>query len=98
MSVEEVNAIVLEGFKIIKLDKFEYLKCQKNNSLLVAENQKLDGNGVIELAGSGCLYLHELTADGSLSNSQQTKGTADQLIANAKAAIERIKVSSQLYC
>ena len=94
MSAEEVNAIVLEGFKIIKLDKFEYLKCQKNNSLLVAENQKLDGNGVIELAGSGCLYLHELTADGSLTSSQQTKGMADRLIRNAKAAIERIKVSS----
>ena len=37
--------------KIIKLDKFEYLKFQ-NSSLLVAENQKLGGNGMIELAGS----------------------------------------------
>ena len=105
MSAEEVNIIVLEGFKVINLVKFEYLKCQKNNSLIVAENQKLDGNGVIELAGSGCLYLHDVgtndpnlqresTPHNSLTNSQQTKDTADRLIANAKAAIERIKVST----
>ena len=60
---------MLQAFQVIKLDNYEYLKCCKDSSLINFDNQMLDANGLIMLAGSGCLYLHELPA---LSSSTAT--------------------------
>lgn len=67
MSYGEVHAVVLQGFEAIKLENFQYLQCHKDSTLVIFENQKLDGNGVISLAGFGSLYLHELSLPSSTS-------------------------------
>ena len=60
MSCNEARMSVLQMFQKIKLQNFLYLKCNKDSTLDVSENQLLDGNGIITLAGCGSLYLHEL--------------------------------------
>ena len=72
MSSSEVQVLVLKVFKSINLENFKYLKCCKDSHLIVFEKQKLDGNGVIALAGCGCLYLQELPS----SSCSITKVTA----------------------
>ena len=72
MSSSEVQVLVLKVFKSINLENFQYLKCCKDSHLIVFEKQKLDGNGVIALAGCGCLYLQELPS----SSCSITKVTA----------------------
>ena len=41
------------------MENFVYLQAQRNNNLTVFKDQKLTGNEIITLAGSGCLYLQE---------------------------------------
>lgn len=59
MSESHCQDTILDAFKTIGLKKFYYLQAQKNHSLQLAPNQILDGNSVINLAGSGSLYLQE---------------------------------------
>ena len=67
MSCNEVQMLVLQAFQVIKLENYEYLKCRKDSSLIKFDNQILDANGVIMLAGSGCLYIHELSSTATCS-------------------------------
>jgi len=82
LSEEEVTTLIRDGFKAINLEEFEYLQCCKNSSLKVAVKQNLNGNEVVTLAGSGCLYVHELAG-----------GKIERLISNAKEIVEKVKVS-----
>ena len=56
MSQEEVRRVILEGFQI---QDFRFLKGNRENTLKVHEAQTLDGNGTIQLAGFGSLYVQE---------------------------------------
>lgn len=56
MSEEEVRRVILEGFQI---KNFQFLKGNRENTLKVHEAQALDGNGAIQLAGFGSLYVQE---------------------------------------
>ena len=75
MSCNEVQMLVLQAFRIIKLENYEYLKCRKDSSLIKFDNQMLDANGLIMLAGSGCLYLHELSSTATCSMATCTVST-----------------------
>ena len=66
--------------------KFLFLQCHKDHTLSVAGKQELDGNGVIELAKHGALYLTEKfdetassmsTSDGTVLKEIITSGTID---------------------
>ena len=56
MSQEEVRRVILEGFQI---NDFQFLKGYQVNTLKVHDAQALDGNGAIQLAGFGSLYIQE---------------------------------------
>ena len=74
-SEDEVRSTIIQGFKDIELKNFQYLRARKDNSLSPAENQKLDGVGIISLAGCGSLYLQEVAT--SLSASSSAKLASD---------------------
>ena len=59
MSEDEARVLITHTFNNIKLDSYEYLQCH-GNILFVCENQKLIGNNIINLVGSGSLYIKEL--------------------------------------
>jgi len=52
MKTSEVTDIISKGFQ-----GFNVLLCGQDNMLTKFENQKLDGNGIIDLAGQGSAYL-----------------------------------------
>lgn len=56
MSEGEVRRVILDGFQI---KYFRFLKGNRDNTLKVHEAQALDGNGAIQLADFGSLYIHE---------------------------------------
>lgn len=58
-SSEEIKELINEVFSGFSSD-FIFLEGQKNNSIHVASKQGLDGQGVIDLARHGSLYLKEL--------------------------------------
>lgn len=76
MSECDCQDVILDAFKAVGLKNFYYLQVQKNHSLQLVPSQIRDGNSVINLAGSGCLYLQEANdkdthGDPSLSPSAQ---------------------------
>jgi hypothetical protein len=58
ISKDEVQEIIPASFPEFS-KKFMFLQGHKNNTLSLFSNQDLDGNGVIELAKHGSLYLLE---------------------------------------
>ena len=67
MTSQEVNTAITTSFAGIYLKQFRYLQGRNDNSITVAENHELNGNGVITLAGSGSLYLKEVPCQESVS-------------------------------
>jgi hypothetical protein len=59
MSEDEVRVLITNLFEKINLISFAYLRCQ-GNTLSLCENQSLNGNDIINLIGSGCLYIQEI--------------------------------------
>ena len=57
MTVQDVRNILVEGFKEFDLQNVQYLICGQDNILTKLENQELDGDGIIDLAGQGSVYL-----------------------------------------
>ena len=91
MSSNEVHMMVYRAFQVIKLQNFQYLKCCKDSSLSISENQMLDGNGVITLYGCGSLYLHELPLPSS--SCSITKATN----ASAASTTSTVAISTDMY-
>ena len=58
MSIDEVcKTIVAEFSNISGIESAQFLCCEPSNVLCLSKTQELDGDGVIELAGQGSLYL-----------------------------------------
>jgi hypothetical protein len=88
-------------------ENFEALKCSshKNNSLSVAKEQNLDGVGLINLAGSGSLYLKlspknvsespAVTASTSTSSNRTDSATdsVKKTLEKANDILEKLRVS-----
>ena len=64
MSEKEVNDVILENLGI---RGFRYLMSLKDNTLTVAKKQRLDGYGIIQMAGSGRVYLQEYLSSSSVA-------------------------------
>ena len=58
MKASEVRNIICRAFSEFQgVETAQYLRCEKNNIMLLNENQELDGDDIIDLAGQGSLYL-----------------------------------------
>ena len=58
MKASEVRNVICSAFsEFQRVETAQYLRCEKNNVMLLNENQELDGDDVIDLAGQGSLYL-----------------------------------------
>lgn len=85
MSESHCQDIILDAFKNIGLKKFRYLQVQKDHSLKHVSDQILDGNSVINLAGSGSLYLQEIRNEDAPDDS--TCPSASSLTQSSKAHV-----------
>lgn len=88
LSNVEVESIILNRFEDLGVKKFKFLQACKDNSLKLAENQTLDGNSTIGLAGSGSLYLQQTSIS---DDGPSTSGTSSESGVNKK---KRISISS----
>ena len=61
MTSIEVKKAISTGFENVVLEKFYYMKALQNNTLEFADNQELNGDGLIGLCGSGSLYITEVS-------------------------------------
>lgn len=60
MTSIEVQKCVEDSFKGLgDVSNLHFLHARQDNTLQVADNQKLDGVGVIKLAGCGSLYMKQ---------------------------------------
>ena len=55
MTTQEVRNTT--GFLSFNVEKIQFLSCGQDNVLVKYENQDLHGDGIIELAGQGNVYL-----------------------------------------
>ena len=67
MSEKEVNDVILHAFENLGIRRFRYLIPLKDNTLTVAQKQRLDGYGIIQMAGSGRVYLQECLPSSSVA-------------------------------
>ena len=101
MTEEEVQQVILEGFGI---KAFEFLQGSRDNTLKVNATQSLDGNGAIQLAGSGSLYILEESASSTpLSSlpsdtlsSANTDDSSSPLMSKLTELITKLRVSHQI--
>ena len=79
MTSKETMDLVKTGFKEFgNIDEIEYLQASRDNCLQ-AVHQELDACGVIKLAGSGSLYVHQLCASGSSRNAGSEASSSQSL-------------------
>lgn len=58
MTACEVRDIIVDGFRDFSyIQSAQFLRCGKDNIMLLNEDQDLNGDSVIELAGQGSLYM-----------------------------------------
>ena len=57
MTADEVRATIMNGISNFDAQKIQFLCCGQDNTLIKYETQDLDGDGVIDLAGQGSVYL-----------------------------------------
>ena len=58
MSSDEVRSTITNKFPTIEgVESAQFLRCEPSNVLCLPKEQELDGEGVIELAGQGSLYM-----------------------------------------
>ena len=68
MKCSEVWNIISSDFAEFEgVQTAQYHWCKKNNIMLLNESQELDGDGVIDLAGQGSLYLTDKEVTISMS-------------------------------
>ena len=83
MSQQEVHDTVIESFKDLGVTSFRFLVASKDNSMALTEKQTMCGDSVITVAGSGSLYLQELSqAFEECSDTEKTGLQKVCLIAN----------------
>ena len=61
MTSQEVRNTIVTGFSSFNVQKIQFLSCGQDNVLVKYENQDLHGDGIIELAGQGSVYLLQVT-------------------------------------
>ena len=83
MSVYETMNIITEAFKDINL---KFLQAYKSNCLREADEQALDGAGVIKLAGCGSLYLTQVISSSATSCSLE--GTEEHPVTISKLCFD----------
>lgn len=57
MSSEDVQTTILDAFSSLSLEKFLFLKCGQDNRLKALEDNDLNGDGIVDLAGQGSVYI-----------------------------------------
>ena len=57
MTAPEVTDTIMRGFKIADSYELVFLKGHRDNTLTVIDEQSLDGTAIINLAGSGSVYV-----------------------------------------
>ena len=95
-----MKELLSENFEALKDAKVQYLQSHKNNSLSVANEQNLDGVGLINLAGSGSLYLKlspknvpESPVSPSTSTSSSGTDSVKKMLERANDILEKLRVS-----
>lgn len=64
MSSSEVQRAIVDAFPAISdVETAKFLCCNKDNTIIVNDNQLLNGDEAIELAGQGSLYLTRSKTD-----------------------------------
>lgn len=64
MSSSEVRRAIVDAFPAISdVETAKFLCCNKDNTIIVNDNQLLNGDEAIELAGQGSLYLTRSKTD-----------------------------------
>ena len=96
----EVKELLSENFEALKDAEVQYLQSHKNNSLSVAKEQNVDGVGLINLAGSGSLYLKLSPKDApkspvtpSTSTSSNGTDSVKKTLERANDVLEKLRVS-----
>ncbi len=64
MKSSEVRGAIIEAF--CEFESAQFLRSGQDNIMLLAEEQDLDGDSVISLAGQGSLYLTQKKVDVSI--------------------------------
>ena len=74
MMSNEVMEHVRDAFKDLgNVSNFQFLRAHQDNTLQVAEDQQLDGLGVIKLAGCGSLYVKQSDDDIAVTTNDEPK-------------------------
>ena len=74
MMSNEVMEHVRDAFKDLgNVSNFRFLRAHQDNTLQVAEDQQLDGLGVIKLAGCGSLYVKQSDDDIAVTTNDEPK-------------------------
>ena len=99
-----MKELLSENFEALKDVEVQYLQSHKNNSLSVAKEQNLDGVGLINLAGSGSLYLKlspknasENPVTASTSTSGSGSDSVKKTLEKANDILEMLRVSIVMY-
>ena len=83
MSEKEVNGVIVDAFKDLGVRGFRYLVPLEDNTLTVAKKQRLDGYAIVQMAGSGSVYLQEClpspTAAKNVCSSSNEESSEKQL-------------------
>ena len=108
MTSKETMELITDAFKELgRLEKLQYLQANRNNTLKVHMQQDLDGNGVLNLAGCGSLYVQqmemeesdddlpsiELGPQASSSSTTPDSNRRMQLLQRADELIKELRVS-----
>ena len=108
MTSEETMELITDAFKELGgVKRLQYLQANRNNTLKVHMQQDLDGNGVLNLAGSGSLYVQliemgesdddlpsiELGPQASSSSTTPDSNRRMQLLQRADELIKELRVS-----
>lgn len=59
MSSLQTRNTIIKGFAALKPYGLKFLQCTSSNEMCLADDQNVDGEGVITLAGQGSLYMCE---------------------------------------
>jgi len=98
MSEKEVNDVILDGFENIGIKRFRYLMSMKDNTFAVAKKQGLDGNAIIQLAGSGSIYLQECSPSTKSVSSLDNEESAEKQLQLAKYLCKASTLTVSISC
>lgn len=110
MTSAEVLKQVKDSFKGLgDVSNLQFLHARQDNTLQVADDQELDGAGVIKLAGCGSLYVKQIDSvsagpemkagdssrQSSSSNSEPSSSSMEtrQLLERAEKVVQMLRVS-----